>query len=121
MLASRHHELSAHCRWVLLRRPGGHWALCAADAHHSLFAAGGVLLLAQLPFPSCVARFAAANGEGIPLRAKVTTLALLWGAITISAVWLISLWWARALLVAIASAVTLFLLAQKTRTSELRG
>jgi hypothetical protein len=55
------------------------------------------------------------EGRGMPLRAKVTTLVVLWLTIGISVVFGVSAFWLRLLLVAIATAVTVHLLRMKTR------
>ncbi len=48
------------------------------------------------------------GGEGIPLRAKVSAIALLWGSIALS-ILLIPLLWVRVLLLLLAAAITLYL------------
>lgn len=52
--------------------------------------------------------------SGIPLRAKVVTLVILWVTILTSAFYFISFWWLRILLLCIAGAVTAFILTRPT-------
>lgn len=54
------------------------------------------------------------DGRGMPLRAKIVTLVLLWGTIGASATWAVSLLWVRLLLAAVALGVTVHLLVIKT-------
>jgi len=54
------------------------------------------------------------DGLGISLRHKVITLALLWGTIGYAVGFVLSSWWLRGLLLAIACGVTWHLLAIKT-------
>ena len=54
------------------------------------------------------------SGRGMPLRAKIVALVLLWGTITASAVFAVSVLWARLLLAAVAVGVTVHLLAIRT-------
>ena len=54
------------------------------------------------------------SGRGMPLRAKIVALVLLWGTITVSAIFAVSALWARMLLAAVAVGVTIHLLAIKT-------
>lgn len=58
------------------------------------------------------------EGRGISLRQKVLTLSLLWLTIGITAVFLISQWWLRWVLVAIAAGVTIHLLKIRTYRPE---
>ena len=46
------------------------------------------------------------EGRGLPMMQKVCTIGLLWTTITVSIVFAVSAWWGRALLAAIAVAVT---------------
>jgi len=55
------------------------------------------------------------DGGGIPRRAKVTALLLIWTSISLSALFLVAATWLRLLLVLIALAVTLYLLWLPTR------
>jgi uncharacterized membrane protein YbaN (DUF454 family) len=57
-------------------------------------------------------------GRGISLRVKIIALVTLWSSITTSALLFVRPWWARALMLAIAIAVSVYLLAQKTRTRD---
>jgi uncharacterized membrane protein YbaN (DUF454 family) len=58
--------------------------------------------------------------RAIPLQAKIVTLALLWGVIGFTAIAIMSAWWVRALLGAIAIGVTIHILHLKTLTQEMR-
>jgi uncharacterized membrane protein YbaN (DUF454 family) len=53
------------------------------------------------------------DGKGMPLRAKVVALVLLWGTIGASATWVVPALWARLLLAAVALGVTVHLLVIK--------
>jgi uncharacterized protein len=55
------------------------------------------------------------DGEGIPRRAKVTALLLIWTSIPLSVLFLVDATWLRLLLVLVALAVTLYLLWLPTR------
>ncbi|KIH76641.1 membrane protein [Geoalkalibacter ferrihydriticus DSM 17813] len=55
------------------------------------------------------------EGEGIPLRAKISAITLLWISISISALLVVPITWVKALLFLIASGVTLHLLRLPTR------
>ncbi len=50
------------------------------------------------------------DGQGIPLRAKITAISLIWISITISVLFLIPLLWVKVLVIGIALCVTLYLL-----------
>lgn len=54
------------------------------------------------------------EGRGMPLREKILTLAALWLSITLTAFLVISAWWVRILLFAIAAGVTIHLVRIKT-------
>ena len=54
------------------------------------------------------------EGRGMPLREKVLTIAALWLTIGATAIYALSAWWSRLLLLAIAGAVTIHLLRIKT-------
>lgn len=58
------------------------------------------------------------DGEGVPLRAKVSAITLIWLSVSISALFLVALPWVRILLLAIATGVTLYLLWLPTRAPE---
>ncbi|MDO3379488.1 YbaN family protein [Geoalkalibacter halelectricus] len=55
------------------------------------------------------------EGEGIPLRAKVSAISLLWVSISISALLVVPLAWVKVLLFFIATCVTIHLLKLPTR------
>jgi len=57
--------------------------------------------------------------KAITLRAKIATLALLWGVIGYTAFGIVTLWWVRALLGIIALGVTTHILSLKTLTREM--
>jgi uncharacterized membrane protein YbaN (DUF454 family) len=54
------------------------------------------------------------TGSGIPVRAKVVTLVLLWGTISYCAVYLVPMVWAKVLLLVVAVSVSVFVLTRKT-------
>ena len=54
------------------------------------------------------------EGRGLPRQQKILTLVLLWTTIGAAAVFVVPLWWVRALLVAIAAGVTFHLFRIKT-------
>jgi hypothetical protein len=58
------------------------------------------------------------ENKGIPLRAKVVSIAALWVTMGFSIFFLIKFFWLRLILLAIAIGVTTFLLSQKTRISD---
>lgn len=53
------------------------------------------------------------QGRGIPLRAKITALALMWTSLTVS-MWIIPLPWVRVLLLVPGVAVTVYLYRMRT-------
>ncbi|PLX81272.1 MAG: DUF454 domain-containing protein [Desulfuromonas sp.] len=55
------------------------------------------------------------EGQGVPLRAKIVAILLIWSTISISALFFISIFWLRAGLFAIAFSVTLYLWRIPTR------
>lgn len=62
------------------------------------------------------------EGRGLPLMQKICTLGLLWTSITLSIVFAVNAWWGRALLAAIAIAVTVHVVSLPTyRPSESTG
>jgi len=56
--------------------------------------------------------------RAIPLRAKITSVALLWVTILYSAIGVVSSWWLRGLLLAIAIGVSAHILSLKTLKNE---
>jgi len=58
------------------------------------------------------------QGRGMPARAKVITLILLWSAIGVGAGFVAPAWWSRLLLVTIAAGVTIYLLRLPTDHSR---
>lgn len=54
------------------------------------------------------------EGRGLPMRQKILTLLLLWLTIGSTVYWALSQWWLRALLIGIATGVTIHLLRIKT-------
>jgi uncharacterized membrane protein YbaN (DUF454 family) len=58
------------------------------------------------------------EGRGIPLREKVLTLAALWATIGFTALYVVTSWWGRLILVAIATGVTVHLVKVKTFRPE---
>lgn len=59
-----------------------------------------------------------ASNEGLSVRAKAVTLAILWVTITVSVVWVAEVWWSRLILVAVAVGITIHILLKKTRRQE---
>ena len=57
--------------------------------------------------------------HAITLRAKIVTLALLWGVIGYTAIEVVTVWWVRALLGVIAIGVSIHILRLKTLTREM--
>lgn len=57
------------------------------------------------------------QGRGIPLRAKITALALMWTSLTVS-MWIIPLTWVRVLLLVSGVAVTIYLFRMRTLPPE---
>jgi len=53
--------------------------------------------------------------KSIPLRTKVIIISMLWGTISLSAFFAVSVWWVRIILFAIAIGVTIHILSYKTR------
>jgi hypothetical protein len=53
------------------------------------------------------------EGRGMPLRLKTLTIAALWLTIGATAVYALTAWWSRSLLLAVAAAVTIHLLSIK--------
>lgn len=56
-----------------------------------------------------------ASKEGLSVRAKSTTLAVMWAAMLVSAVFIADTWWPRLLLLAVAVGVSVHILLKKTR------
>lgn len=56
-----------------------------------------------------------ASKAGLSVRAKATTLAVMWAAMLFSVVFIARNWWLRALLLAIAAGVSVHILLKKTR------
>jgi len=50
------------------------------------------------------------GGQGIPLRAKITAISLIWASITLSVMFLLSVFWVKTLLIGIGLCVTIYLL-----------
>jgi uncharacterized membrane protein YbaN (DUF454 family) len=60
------------------------------------------------------------TGQGIPLRAKISALVLMWVSLAISA-WIIPVPWVRWLLLIPGAGVTCYLLRMKTRAPDASG
>jgi uncharacterized protein len=58
------------------------------------------------------------NGTGMPRKAKITAIAMVWISITTSAYFFVQLFWVRCLLLAIAFCVTIHLLRLPTAEEE---
>lgn len=54
------------------------------------------------------------EGRGIPLKQKVLTILLLWLTICYTALFFVSLWWVKSILLGIAVGVTIYLIKIKT-------
>lgn len=61
------------------------------------------------------------EGRGIPLREKVIAIAAIWLTIGVTTIWFISQTWLRAMLTAIALAVTMYLLRLPTNRRRMQG
>lgn len=59
-----------------------------------------------------------ASKEGLSVRAKAVTLAILWVTITVSVLWVADVWWSRLILIGVAVGITLHILLKKTRRRE---
>ncbi len=58
------------------------------------------------------------SGRGIPLKAKAAVLTLLWGTMLYAIIWIAGTWWLRALLLGIATAVTVHVVRLRTRKKQ---
>jgi hypothetical protein len=58
------------------------------------------------------------DGQGVPLRAKIIAISALWISISISALFLIPLFWVKVFLIAIGLGVTVYLLRLPMRENE---
>lgn len=56
-----------------------------------------------------------ATNEGLSVRAKVTTLTVMWGTMLVSVFCIVDTWWLRVVLLAISAGVTVHILLKKTR------
>lgn len=56
-----------------------------------------------------------ASKEGLSVRSKATTLAVMWGTMLVSVAFVAETWWLRGLLLAIAAGVTVHIVLKKTR------
>ena len=61
------------------------------------------------------------EGRGIPLREKVLTLMALWATIGFTILYVVTSWWGRLILVAIAAGVTIHLVKTKTFRPEVNA
>lgn len=61
------------------------------------------------------------DGEGIPLRAKISAIALIWATIPVTAVFFVSLLWVRILLFAVGVCITLYLLRLPLRRETVKS
>lgn len=69
-------------------------------------------LMTNRLFGECLRNYR--EGRGIPLKQKIVTIALLWPSIGYAAFFVVSLWWVKVILLAIAAGVTLHLVTIKT-------
>lgn len=60
------------------------------------------------------------EGRGIPLKQKVLTIVLLWLSIGYAALFVVSLWWGKIILLGIAGGVTFHLVTTKTFKPEVQ-
>jgi len=58
------------------------------------------------------------GGKGIPLRAKIISISLLWVSLICSMVFFINLMWVRIFLIFIGISVTIFIATRKTKKDE---
>lgn len=56
-----------------------------------------------------------ASKEGLSVRAKATTLAVMWGTMLFSVIFIAETWWLRVLLLGITAGVSVHILLKKTR------
>lgn len=56
-----------------------------------------------------------ASKEGLSVRAKATTLAVMWGTMLFSVLFIARTWWMRLLLLAVAAGVSVHILLRETR------
>jgi uncharacterized membrane protein YbaN (DUF454 family) len=70
-------------------------------------------LMAHPHLGSCIRDFR--EYRAIPLRAKIVSVAMLWTTIMLYAFLAVHAWWLRALLIAIAIAISIHILSFKTR------
>ena len=61
------------------------------------------------------------EGRGIPLKQKILSILLLWLTIGYAALVVLSLWWAKLILLGIAVGVTIHLISIKTLEPEAKG
>jgi uncharacterized protein len=59
------------------------------------------------------------EGRGMPLRVKTLTITALWLTIGATSIYVLTAWWSRALLLAVAAAVTIHLLSIKTFKTDI--
>ena len=94
-------------------RAGRRRHLRAAAAHHAVSVAGGVGLLAHRCFGGYIRNFR--ENRAIPLRAKVVSIALMWGTMLYCIFGLLDgRWWAQVGLLAVAVGVTWHILSFAT-------
>lgn len=54
------------------------------------------------------------NGQGIPVKAKIMAISLIWITIGSSVIWIVPIFWVRVLLLIIAVSVSIYLIRQPT-------
>ena len=73
-------------------------------------------VMANKHFGSIVRNFQ--EDKSIPLKTKIVIVTMLWGTISFSAFFAVSIWWVRLILFAIAIGVTVHVLSYRTKKGK---